>query len=171
MNDIQFLVEQLVRNQKTFQKLLSNRTPKEYKWKQQKEKWCLLEIVCHLCDEEQFDFRTRIQHIFNSPKTEPPSFNPLTWVTAHNYMGQNYDQKIQEFISERESSIEWLQNHSAQNWSATCEIQNLDPRSARFYLTNWVAHDLLHIKQITQLNYDYLTEFSDIPLAYAGVWT
>ena len=96
MNNIQILVEQLARNQHTLQHMLSNRTSKEYKWKKQKEKWCLLEIVCHLCDEEQFDFRARIQHIFNSPKTEPPSFNPLAWVTDHNYMGQNYEQKIQE---------------------------------------------------------------------------
>lgn len=171
MKDIQYLVSQLARNKNTFQELLEDRTAEEYQWKKQKENWCLLEIVCHLYDEETHDFRARIQHIFSSPDTAPPAFNPVAWVTDHHYMGQDYEQKIHEFLKRREHSIEWIQGQLTSNWSEVCELPGYSQRSARFYLANWVAHDLLHIKQITRVNYDFLAESTNISLAYAGEWT
>ena len=171
MKDFQFLVETLSRNKTIFQTLLSNRSIEEVRWKRQSEQWCLLEVSCHLLDEERYDFRDRIGHIFTQAETDPPTFNPLNWVKDHAYLDQNYDEVVSNFLSERSKSIDWLNDNSNQNWALSCNHPDFEQRTAKFYLVNWVAHDYLHLKQICRLNYDYLEDFSSTPLAYAGVWT
>jgi len=42
--------------------------------------------------------------------------------------------------------------------------------SAKFILANWLAHDYLHIRQITRLKYDYLQDIPNENLSYAGNW-
>ena len=37
-------------------------------------------------------------------------------------------------------------------------------------LTNWLAHDYLHIRQIIKLKFDFLKDQSDEHLSYAGEW-
>ena len=54
------IIQQLENNQKVFQNLLTNKTKDLYLWRPKPEKWCLLEIVCHLLDEEKDDFRARV---------------------------------------------------------------------------------------------------------------
>lgn len=42
--------------------------------------------------------------------------------------------------------------------------------TAEMFLSSWLAHDYLHIKQITKLKYDYFKEVSGGKVAYAGEW-
>ena len=42
--------------------------------------------------------------------------------------------------------------------------------SAKLFLTNWLAHDYLHIRQIIRYQYHYLKESTAIDLGYAGNW-
>ena len=42
--------------------------------------------------------------------------------------------------------------------------------SVKLFLSNWLAHDYLHIKQITRYRYNYLEEKTAINLQYAGNW-
>ena len=42
--------------------------------------------------------------------------------------------------------------------------------SAENILANWLAHDLLHIRQITTLHWEYLSNMSESNLSYAGDW-
>ena len=164
------MINQLAVNKETLASSLSNTTPEAFTWKQKPYKWCLLEILCHLLDEEREDFRTRIQYIFDTPDKAPPGINPPAWVADRNYMDQKYDDVLNGFLKERESSINWLNNLTSPDWLATCQSPQFSDRSAKFYLTNWVAHDLLHIKQITRLRYDYLNHTTGISLDYAGNW-
>lgn len=46
----------------------------------------------------------------------------------------------------------------------------MGPISAELIMVNWVAHDLLHIRQINRLQYGYLAAHSSEPLDYAGAW-
>ena len=47
------IVQQLKKNKLVFLELLQGVDPKLVYWKQEEDKWCLLEILCHLYDEEQ----------------------------------------------------------------------------------------------------------------------
>ncbi len=37
-------------------------------------------------------------------------------------------------------------------------------------MTNWLAHDLLHMRQIIKIKYLYLEQSSNVDLHYAGAW-
>jgi hypothetical protein len=164
------IMTELQRNCAVFGQLLENVDEPEIKWSQEPEKWCLLEIVCHLHDEEIEDFRTRVKCVLEDPEKPPPSFDPLTWVEERNYKGQNYNEVLRKFLTERENSVKWLRSLKDPNWKNTYQHPKLGPMSAELFLTNWLAHDFLHIRQIIRLKYDYLKSMTGINLGYAGNW-
>jgi hypothetical protein len=129
-----------------------------------------LEIVCHLYDEEQFDFRFRAQWVLEQPNTPPPPFNPIDWVTDHKYMDQNYDDMVKTFLSERDTSIVWLQDLKNPNWDNYYIHPKLGKVTAKHYLDNWLAHDYLHVRQIIKQKFDYLNSQTNENLEYAGIW-
>ena len=163
-------ITELHNNLDVFRQLLENVTAPDIYWSQGPEKWCLLEIVCHLHDEEIDDFRTRVRCVLEDPAKPPPSFNPLAWVKNRNYRGQNYHDMLTRFLNERKYSIQWLRSLKMPKWENTYQHPKLGPMSAGLFLTNWLAHDFLHIRQITRLKYDYLKTTSGINLDYAGKW-
>lgn len=164
------IFDELHRNKNVFHELLCN-IPKEITlWSQTPEKWCLMEVVCHLYDEEREDFRTRVKCVLEDPETPPPSFDPLIWVKERNYKDQIYDHVLSNFLKEREASVQWLRTIQNPKWSNTYLHPKLGPMSAYLFLTNWLAHDYLHIRQIIRLKFDYLKEKSGEVLNYAGNW-
>ncbi len=170
MIDLEFYTREFRSNSETFEKLLSHINEKQIRWKQDRGKWNLLEIVCHLVDEEREDFRTRLKLVLENPVTPFPSIDPVGWVTLRKYAEQNFKNILQKFILERNHSIEWLTSLSSQKWDNTYVHPTIGPMSAKFILSNWLAHDYLHIRQIIKLKYDYLKEISSQDLNYAGNW-
>ena len=168
--NISNIIKQLDSNQHTFKTLLTNKTKEEYLWKPEQGKWNLLEIVCHLFDEEREDFRSRIKHIFNDPSKEMPPISPEGWVLERKYASQNYEQKLIQFLSERQVSISWLNSKVDSNWNDFYIHPKLGNMSARLFLTNWLAHDYLHMRQIIKYHYEYLKVKTIINLQYAGNW-
>jgi len=164
------IIAELQKNGAVFRQLLENVHGPEIKWSQGPEKWCLLEIICHLHAEELEDFRTRVKCVLEDPEKPPPSFDPLAWVKERNYKEQDYNKVLEKFLRERENSVNWLQSLNNPNWKNTYQHPKLGPMSAELFLTNWLAHDLLHIRQITRLKYDFLKAATGINLDYAGNW-
>jgi hypothetical protein len=166
----EIIIKKLLENKDVFQYLLENVPAEEIKWSQGPDKWNLLEIICHLHDEEIEDFRMRVKCVLEDPNTPPPSFDPLIWVTERNYKGQDYQQILNKFLTERDNSILWLESLEKPRWENTYQHPKLGPMSAYLFLTNWLAHDYLHIRQIIRLKFDYLKEMSEQSLNYAGNW-
>src|SRR5581483_10945078 len=113
---LQHVIENLNRNKEVFKELFSGVSKENYLWKQQPEKWCLLEIICHLCDEEREDFRARVKSTLESPTVAWPTIDPQGWVSGRKYIEQDYEKKIAEFIKERDASLEWLKSLQNPNW-------------------------------------------------------
>ena len=167
------IIGELDRNGKVFESMLLGMPQERYRWRPGPTHWCLLEIVCHLGDEEREDFRARLAHVLEKPHTSMPAINPSKWVVERNYMDQDYDEKVEEFLLERKKSVEWLESLTldSDKWSNVYEHEQLGSMSADLFLSNWLAHDLLHIRQITRLKYFYLKKvLSDESLDYAGRW-
>lgn len=164
------IIENLQRNKAVFKELLHGISRQDYLWKQQPEKWCLLEIICHLYDEEREDFRTRVKSTLENPATVWPTIDPPGWVTSRKYIEQDYEKKITEFMAERDKSIEWLKSLKNPNWKNAYMHPKVGPVTAQLILNNWLAHDYLHIRQITKLKYDHLAKLSTEKLDYAGEW-
>lgn len=164
------IVDQLTKNHAVFATLLSNVTEDFIYWKPQEDAWSLLEIVCHLVDEEDEDFRSRIQFCFGNPGEQFPAIDPVGWVLLRKYAEQNYLQKAKTFLMERQKSIEWLKNLEITQWGNGCDHQHYGRMSARMLLENWLAHDYLHIRQITKNQFMFLKENGSNELSYAGEW-
>jgi hypothetical protein len=165
-----FILEQFQKNKQVFYELFKDESEELFIWKQTPEKWCLLEILCHLYDEERKDFRFRTKWVLEKPNQIPPPFNPIDWVTDHDYMGQDYNIILDKFLKERESSINWLRSLENINWNHSFEHPKLGKMTAEYFLNNWLAHDYLHIRQIIKLKFDYLNNRFNEDLNYAGKW-
>lgn len=163
-------IGELARNQTVFSVLLNGISEDEYLWKWQKDKWCLLEIVCHLYDEERDDFRARTKSVLTDPLKPLPPFDPIACVTERKYIKQNYYQMLNKFLMERNDSVEWLESLQNPSWRNAYNHPKAGPVSASFLLNNWLAHDYLHIRQIIKLRYLYSQGISGESLDYAGEW-
>jgi hypothetical protein len=166
----QMAIKALESNAATFKAMLSG-VPKEiYLWKPAPDKWSLLEIICHLYDEEREDFRARLKSTLLSPEQPWPPIDPLKWVVERKYPEQDYENKIMAFLNERADSIRWLGSLVNPDWNNSYVHPKVGPVKAELLLANWLAHDYLHFRQITRTKYLYLREHAGVPLDYAGIW-
>ncbi len=166
----QHIISNLAANESVFRAILSGVSREDYLWKQAENKWCLLEIVCHLYDEEREDFRKRIKHVLNTPHEPLSPIDPVGWVAERKYIEQDYEAKLEGFLEERRASIQWLNGLIDPKWEQAIQHATLGALSADLFLANWLAHDYLHIRQITKLKYDHLQKKSGEDLSYAGNW-
>ena len=164
------IIEELTRNQGVFKELLTGVKEEECLWKPQTENWCLLEIICHLYDEEREDFRARIKHVLETPTDTLPSIDPSGWVQEREYLRQGFTDMLEKFLNERGQSIEWLKSLQSPKWDNAYNHPKFGQMTAKMFLSNWLAHDYLHIRQILKLKFNYLHELTNEKLTYAGEW-
>ena len=163
------IITQLAANESLFRQLFEGVPEQMYMWKPAPEKWSLLEILCHLYDEEIEDFRARVKCTMETPELPPPPIDPEAWVSERKYIHQDYSSVLNLLLKERKRSIKWLESLENPQWDNEHVHPTVGPRSARFYLANWLAHDFLHVRQIMKLKYQYWQAHSGIDFNYAGV--
>jgi hypothetical protein len=168
--DYNKIINHLSRNREVFKNLLFGLDKTEYLWKSKPDKWCLLEIICHLFDEEREDFRARIFHLFENPELLLPQIDPPGWVQERIYIQQNYSEKLDNFLKERERSVKQLRALTNPNWTNEYNHPVFGKMTPKLILSNWLAHDYLHQRQIIRVKYEYLKNLSDETLSYAGEW-
>ncbi len=140
----------------------------EARWKPGPERWSILEVVNHLVDEEREDFRFRFRHLLERPDEPAPPIDPPSWAIERRYNERALAPSIEAFRRERDASLAWLAGLDAPDLDRTSPHSG---RSAGEMLAAWVAHDLLHVRQIAKLHYDYWArEVQPLRLDYAGEW-
>ena len=151
----QKIIKELQINYSVFKALLSASDPNQYLWKPAPKKWCSLEIVCHLHDEELEDFRTHTSQVLQPPEKPLAPNDPEGWVEKRGYIHQNYGEVLSKFLYEREHSVEWLSSLSNPRWENAVQHHEVGEMTAGMFLANWLAYDFLHIRRIIKLKYDY----------------
>lgn len=135
------------------------------------DRWSILEIVCHLRDEEREDFRLRIGFTFDRPGEPWPGIDPVGWVSARRYAETHFATALAEFQAERRSSLDWLANLGIRDWSRAYEHPKLGRMTAGDLLVSWACHDLLHLRQISGVLFALTgTEAEPHRTFYAGSW-
>lgn len=162
------IIDNLLKNRTVLNSQLQGKSREEYTFKPTPDKWCMLEVLCHLVDEEKEDFRTRVEYVLRDPNEHLPVIDPTQWPASRNYMGQDYAAKRTEFLDERAKSVTWLESLSNPQWSNAYQHPKLGPLSAELFLANWLAHDYIHIRQLNRLAFGYLQHQSGTDLSYAG---
>lgn len=168
--DYSALFTELEQNKFVFQYLLLPQDKKAYLWRPNPEHWCLLEIICHLYDEEREDFRIRLKTTLERPGTLPPPFDPVAWVKERDYISRNYEIMVHKFLEERTQSVKWLRSLINPKWDNAYEHPTLGSLSAHFFISNWLAHDYLHIRQIVRIKHQYTAARTGADISYAGNW-
>ncbi len=165
------IITRLAYNAKVFENLLMGVPPEQARWKPTPEKWSLLEVVNHLYDEEREDFRRRLDYTLHRPDELWPPIDPPAWAITREYNARDLDESIRRFTLERAHSVTWLRELSAPDWQAAHEHPQAGRMTAIQLLANWLAHDYIHIRQMTRLQREYLAmEMTPLSLAYAGNW-
>lgn len=164
-------LRRLSNNAAVIQQLVAGVQLEAARWKPDAESWSMLEVTCHLADEEREDFKPKIQVLFNDPVPRFHSIDPQAWVTERAYNQRDLAASIADFLAERQRSLEWLHTlPAATDWDMAYEQGNRR-LSAGDLLTAWIAHDLLHIRQLNELHYAYFAQLmSPYSPDYAGDW-
>lgn len=150
--------------------LLSGITQEEARIKPNPQSWSILEVVCHLYDEECEDFREHLDWILHRQQEEWHQIDPQGWVIERKYNEQAFGEMQKKFFAERTRSLEWLQGLSGTNWE-TSHTSQFGTMRAGDMLASWVAHDNLHIRQLVELRRSKIENLiKPYSIEYAGDW-
>ena len=168
--DIEHLAALMAENAARIRALVRSISEQQARWRPDPDSWSILEVVNHLLDEERQDFRVRLDYTLHRPDEPWLPIDPGGWVTERAYNQQGLDDSLAQFLSEREASIAWLGTLSVPDWNTTCEAP-WGPIRAGDLSAAWVAHDLLHMRQLVELHWAYTTaELEPYRVDYAGTW-
>jgi hypothetical protein len=165
------LITRFAANAEVFRHLLYGVTAEQARWKPTPDKWSLLEVINHLADEERDDFRRRLDLTLHHPGKPWPPIDPPRWAVERNYNGRELSPSLEDFLAERSRSLDWLKTLENVNWEAEYVHPKFGPFKAGDLMGSWLAHDLLHIRQMNRLHFEYLTErLGSYSTQYAGTW-
>jgi hypothetical protein len=78
---------------------------------------------------------------------------------------------MEAFLEERRRSLAWLRGLASPDWSRVHSHPRFGSMAAGDLLAAWVAHDLLHLRQLSRLLYERLREVvHPFKVDYAGSW-
>lgn len=113
------LYPELQNNTEIIRTLLSGVKPEEARLKPSPESWSMLEVVCHLYDEEREDFREHLDFILHRQNEEWHRIDTEGWVTERKYNEQNFAEMQEKFFVERKRSLTWLNGLLNPDWEKT----------------------------------------------------
>lgn len=161
---------ELAQGAETIRGLVTGVSPAEARARPAPEAWSLLEVACHLHDEEREDFRPRLDVVLHRPEEAWARIDPAGWVTARRYNDRDLGETLAAFLAERARSLAWLASLSAPDWTREYRAP-FGPITAGDLLASWVAHDLLHTRQLVELRRArLLTLTAPHRTKYAGDW-
>ncbi len=164
------LYQELVNSAEIIRALIANVSQEEAQIKPSPSAWSILEVICHLHDEEREDFREHLDFILHRQNEEWHQIDPQGWVNSRKYNEQNFIEIQMKFFEERRKSLDWLIDLSDANWDTTYTSEFGSVPAGEMF-ASWIAHDNLHIRQLLELK-RYQIERMTQPYAigYAGDW-
>lgn len=141
------------------------------RWKPTPKDWSILEVCCHLLDEEREDFRLRLRSTLEDA-TRPWVPLDLTGVAeARGYNTRELGPTLEAFERERADSVAWLRGLGRVDWSTAYTHPKVGPVRAGELMVSWAAHDALHLRQISKRLYQMaLRDAPGQSAVYAGEW-
>ena len=164
------LIFELERGGKTIVVVLRDVDAETAKKRPNPGKWSLLEVLCHLYDEEREDFRRHLEQMLEGNNQVWHPIDPEGWVAARRYNNRDVTEMLNKFIKEREKSLQWLRELIYVDWGKTFQAPFGEIRAGDI-LSAWVMHDNLHIRQLIELRYGLVNDLSHpFSTSYAGEW-
>jgi hypothetical protein len=168
--DLLYITNQMANQAGIIHSLTLGISDEQARWKPEPQTWSILEVINHLYDEERLDFRVRLDIILHHPAEPWPPINPQGWVTERLYNQRDLAQSMDDFLQERRKSLAWLRGMESPDWQASV-TSPFGTMSAGDIFAAWVAHDLLHVRQLVELHWAYTRQVvQPYQVNYAGDW-
>jgi hypothetical protein len=168
--EFSMLYQELQNSTEMIRALLAGVAPQEARLQPSAESWSILEVVCHLYDEEREDFREHLDFILHRQNEEWHAIDTEGWVTQRKYNEQNFAEMQEKFFVEREISLAWLTGLQNPDWEKTYTTEYRTISAGEMFAC-WVAHDNLHLRQLVELRRLRLENITKpYSLEYAGDW-
>lgn len=149
-------------------------TPEDARWKPPSGAWSILEVVCHLVDEELRDFRLRVFQTLREPSKPWPLNDPEAWARDGRYNEQDLAAKVAAFVAARAESVRELRlitSGRPVDWTLAYQHPKVGPVPVGDLLCSWAAHDALHLRQIVKRMYELAgRDAPGFSTDYAGPW-
>ncbi len=164
-----YCLEQLTVNAAALKALTVGISPEQAQWKPSPEAWSVPEVVNHLADEEREDFRPFAEWALGGPRKNPHDSD--AWIATRGYNARDLAASVADFMQEREKSLAWLRGLSGIDWQTPVAYSYRPGFRAGDVLASWVAHDILHQRQLVELRYGIAqTALAPFGIQYAGEW-
>jgi hypothetical protein len=165
------IVERLERFPRALEAAVAIVTPDDARWKPAPVHWSILEICCHLLDEEREDFRVRLESTLRDPDAAWPPLALDQVAEKRGYNQRDLIATVQDFADERRKSVAWLGSLSNPDWSKARIHPKIGPIHAGALLASWAAHDALHMRQIAKRLHGLAgRDGGPYSTRYAGEW-
>src|SRR5438105_15784297 len=112
------LYAELASGGELIQRLAAGVSADDARCKPNAEAWSVLEVICHLVDEEREDFRQRLDILLHRPADPWPPIDPVGWVRARRYNERELPAMLEQLRAERRQSLEWLRSLPSPDWEA-----------------------------------------------------
>jgi uncharacterized damage-inducible protein DinB len=164
------LYKELQNSTEMIRSLVSGISQDEARLKPDPVAWSILEVLCHLYDEEREDFREHLDFILHRQDEEWHVINPQGWVIERKYNERDFAGMQDKFFAERRHSLEWLGSLADTDWDTTYTSE-YGSASAGEMFASWIAHDSLHIRQLVELRRMRIEAITKpYSIEYAGEW-
>ncbi|HRP62378.1 MAG TPA: DinB family protein [Phycisphaerales bacterium] len=165
------LIDGMARFGESVSALVASLSREDFQWKPPDGAWSILEILCHLADEEVEDFRCRLELALRDPSLDWPSIDPPHAAVERRYNEHDPTETVMRFVRERQRSVTWLRSLNTPDWNATKKHPRLGSMRAGDLLVSWAAHDALHLRQIAKRLFQLaLRNGAGYSSSYAGEW-
>jgi hypothetical protein len=132
------------------------------------KEWAAVEIVCHLRDEEAEDFGARVRVVEAGGDRFVP-IDPERWAAERRYLEDDGPRALATFRERRAASLAFLDGVSATRLTGAVTLGRSGPLSGLDLLAAWVAHDRLHLTQLTAtLARGWAERWAPLRADYAG---
>ena len=91
-------------------------------------------------------------------------------MTARRYNERDLAESLESFLAERRKSLAWLASLGEPDWEAAITSPFGTMRAGELFAA-WVAHDMLHLRQLVELLYLHHREnVKPYEVEYGGEW-
>jgi hypothetical protein len=167
------IIARLAGTPKAISALLSDVSAEDSHFKPPSGAWSIVEIVCHLADEDRCDFRSRLRSTLETPEKPWPPNDPEAWARDRKYQERELGEALADFERERAASMVWLRTLRDVDWTRAYIHPKVGPVTAGELMVSWAAHDALHVRQIAKRLFELAARDGAAEgffTRYAGEW-
>lgn len=120
------------------------------------EDWSIREILAHLVDDEMYVMRTRLERIIKEDRPSLAPHDEKAWHAHRNTTRDLVTELLSDFKTQRAASLGIVTMLRESDWAREGYQPEYGVFTAGEWLSNWVAHDTTHLRQIESILAAYL---------------